>query len=120
VAPEWLARFENPQALVNPEALGLIQQGMAALGPGGEQAFAALLGATRLGLATALHEVFLAGAVLLLLGTVASLFVPELPLKRYERGGPPVEAMAPPGPPAPDGEAAERAVALRGGGRGAA
>jgi EmrB/QacA subfamily drug resistance transporter len=120
VPPEWLARFDNPQALVNPEALGLIQQGMAALGPSGEQAYAALLAATRLGLATALHEVFLAGAVLLLLGTVAAAFVPELPLKRYEQGSPPVEAMAPPGPPAPDGEAAERAAALHRGDRGAA
>jgi EmrB/QacA subfamily drug resistance transporter len=114
VPPEWLARFDNPQALLNPDALGQIQQGMAALGPGGAEAFGTLLAATRLGLATALHEVFLAGAVLLALGTIAALCVPELPLKRYERGGPPVEAMAPPGPPAPDGEAAERAVAMRG------
>ncbi len=120
VPPEWLARFDNPQALVNPEALAQIHQGMTALGPSGAEAFAALLDATRLGLATALHEVFLAGAVLLALGTVAALFVPELPLKRYERGGPPVEAMAPPAPAPADGEAAERAVALRGGGRGAA
>jgi EmrB/QacA subfamily drug resistance transporter len=114
VPPEWLARFDNPQALINPDALAQIRQGVSGLGADGPQLFAALLGAVRLGLATALHEVFLAGAVILLFGLAASVFIPELPLKRYERGGPPAESLAPPAPAPADGEAAERAVALTG------
>jgi EmrB/QacA subfamily drug resistance transporter len=102
VPPEWLARFENPQALLNPETLGALQQGLAQVGPGAAAAFGPLLDATRLALALALHDLFLAGAVIVAVGAAATLLLPELPLQRSHRG--PGSGMAE--PPAVAGEPA--------------
>jgi len=90
--PERLAQFQNPQALLNPDAAAALQQQVLALGPQGQQVFDALLGAIRIALVAALHDVFLLGAVLGFLGLITVLFLKELPLRKSY--GPPQTAEA--------------------------
>jgi EmrB/QacA subfamily drug resistance transporter len=80
--PERLAEFQNPQALLNPQFAEQIREGALALGPQGQQIFDALFGAIKIGLVTALHDVFLLSAVLAGLGFVTVLFLKELPLRK--------------------------------------
>jgi hypothetical protein len=80
--PERLAQFQNPQALLNPQAADAMRQQLASLGPQSGQIFDLLFGAIRIGLVTALHDVFLLGAVLSALGVVTVLFLKELPLRK--------------------------------------
>jgi hypothetical protein len=82
LAPDRLAQFQNPQALLNPQAAEAMRQQLAALGPQGDQIFDALFGAIRIALVTALHDVFFLGAVLSALGVVTVLFLKELPLRK--------------------------------------
>jgi hypothetical protein len=82
VPADQLAQFQNPQALLNPQAADAMRQQLAVLGPQAGQIFDALFGAIRVGLVTALHDVFLLGAVLSALGVVTVLFLKELPLRK--------------------------------------
>ena len=77
-----LAQLDNPQVLLNPEVAAALQQQFAGLGPQGDQAFGALLGAIRFGLVDSLHGVFLLGTLLAGLGLVTVLFLQERPLRK--------------------------------------
>ncbi len=77
-----LAQFLNPQALLNPLAAEQMRQQFIALGPRGAQIYDALLQAIKLALVTALHDVFLLGAVLSACGVVTVVFLKELPLRK--------------------------------------
>jgi EmrB/QacA subfamily drug resistance transporter len=87
-----LAQFENPQALLNPQAADAMRQSLLQLGPQGEQAYDALFASIKVGLVAALHDVFLLGAILALLGVITVLFMRELPLRKSY--GPPATADA--------------------------
>ena len=63
----------------------LSQRAIAALGPGGQQTLAALMGAVRAALAGALQDVFLAGALLVGLGAVFTLLLRDVPLRTTNR-----------------------------------
>jgi EmrB/QacA subfamily drug resistance transporter len=82
VPADRLAQFQNPQALLNPQAADAMRQQLAGLGPQAGQIFDALFGAIRVGLVTALHDVFLLGTVLSALGVLTVLFLKELPLRK--------------------------------------
>jgi EmrB/QacA subfamily drug resistance transporter len=86
--PDRLAQFQNPQALLNPQAADAMRQQLLALGPQGAQMFDALYNAIKIALVVALHDVFLLGAVLAVLGVVTVVFLQELPLRKSY--GPPV------------------------------
>jgi hypothetical protein len=92
IPPEQLAQLQNPQALLNPQSADATRQTLAALGPEGEQVYAALFGAIKLGLVAALHDVFLTGAIVASLALLTVLFLKELPLRKSF--GPPVTADA--------------------------
>jgi EmrB/QacA subfamily drug resistance transporter len=77
-----LAEFLNPQALLNPQAADMMRQQFLALGPQGAQIYDALLSAIKLALVTALHDVFLLGAILSACGVVTVMFLKELPLRK--------------------------------------
>jgi EmrB/QacA subfamily drug resistance transporter len=95
VPPNLLAQFQNPQALLNPQAADAMRQQLAGLGPQAEQIYAALFGAIRIGLVSALHDVFLLGSVLSALGVVTVLFLKELPLRKsYAPVAPATEGAA--------------------------
>ncbi|MCA1645489.1 MAG: MFS transporter, partial [Chloroflexi bacterium] len=90
--PDRLAQFQNPQALLNPQAADLMRQQLLALGPQGAQIYDQLLGAIKIALVSALHDVFLLGAVLGALGVMTVIFLKELPLRKSN--GPPLTTDA--------------------------
>jgi EmrB/QacA subfamily drug resistance transporter len=77
-----LAPFLNPQALLNPQAADMMRQQLLTLGPQGAQMYDALIAAIKLALVTALHDVFLLGAILSACGVVTVMFLKELPLRK--------------------------------------
>lgn len=98
VPPAVLQQFENPQGLLNPAALSGLAERLGDAGPGGSPTLAALLEAVRLALAAALHELFLVATLIVALGAVCALFLPELPLRRsYRRGDTPASGAPPAG-----------------------
>ncbi|HEY2594141.1 MAG TPA: MFS transporter, partial [Chloroflexota bacterium] len=82
VPPEILSQFDNPQVLLSPDVAEALQQQVLALGADGTQIFNALYAAIQVGLVAALHDVFLLGAVMGVLGVIAVLFLKEIPLRR--------------------------------------
>jgi EmrB/QacA subfamily drug resistance transporter len=77
-----LAQFENPQVLLSPQLADALQQQVIAIGPDGAQIFAALYTAIRVGLVTALHDVFSMAAVLGVIGLLVVFFLREVPLRK--------------------------------------
>jgi EmrB/QacA subfamily drug resistance transporter len=80
--PDTLANI-SPQALASPEAARELQAQLASL-PGGDQLFSQLIGAMRLAMATAIHEVFQLSAAIAVGGFLAAIFLPEAPLRRRQ------------------------------------
>lgn len=77
-----MATFANPQVLLAPGVTDQIQKGFAALGPNGAALFQQLMTAIRGSLATAIVNLFLVGAGVLVLGLIATVFLPEIPLRK--------------------------------------
>ena len=78
----------NPQVLVNPEALAGLKTSLADGGEQGEEVLSILLMTLRESLAGAISDVFVLGAVTLAVGFVATIFLKEVPLRTRgpERG----------------------------------
>ena len=93
VSAEQLGRIADPQALLSPQALRVMQDGLAELAPGNPEAAAAILHALRVALASSLHEVFVAGACLATLAVGVTLLMREVPL-RSRREAPAVARQA--------------------------
>ncbi len=79
---EEMRLLSNPQALLNPDAADAIRATLAQLGPVGAQNADAVLTAIRVALASSLHTVFLASAVIMTISTVLSLFMRDVPLRK--------------------------------------
>ena len=88
-----LERLSDPQVLLSPAAPGGIRSGFAQL-PNGPALFHQVITALRASLGAALQDVFLVGTVIALASVVASLFLPEIPLRQGY--GPPQRAAAEP------------------------
>jgi EmrB/QacA subfamily drug resistance transporter len=82
IPPQILAAFDNPQVLLSPEVAEALHQQVLALGPQGGALYDALYSAIRVGLVAALHDVFLLGALLGVLGVITVLFLKEIPLRK--------------------------------------
>ena len=79
---EKLAEMENnPQALVNPEALAGLKTSLADRGEEGTEILSDLLMTLRESLAGAISDVFVLGAITLAVGFVATIFLKEVPLR---------------------------------------
>ena len=79
---EKLAEMSNnPQALVNPEALAGLKTSLADRGEEGTEILSNLLMTLRESLAGAISDVFVLGAVTLAVGFVATIFLKEVPLR---------------------------------------
>jgi EmrB/QacA subfamily drug resistance transporter len=81
IPPGLRASFQNPQALMNPEVTARIQ----AAGPDALARMAPAFGAVRHALAASLHDVFLCGAVVVLIGVVFAVLLVDLPLRQTNR-----------------------------------
>jgi EmrB/QacA subfamily drug resistance transporter len=86
--PDRMGAFRNPQALLSPEFGARLQELFASFGPAGPRHLEAFQQALREALALALHGVFLAGAVVVALALLAAFFIPEIPLRKSNRGAP--------------------------------
>ena len=79
---DQLARMEeNPQALVNPEALESLRTGFADRGPQGEAILAELIASLQATLASAISTVFVVVAGALGVAFVVTIFLREVPLR---------------------------------------
>ena len=97
IPPEQLARIQNPQVLLSPQISASIREGLNAAGPQAAQAYDTLIAAIRTALAGALHETFVAGAVIVAVGAVAVLFLQEIPLRKSFADAPAAGASGSPG-----------------------
>jgi hypothetical protein len=77
--PGTLATLSNPQALMNPEVISRLSQGPAA------SAAAPLLTAMKHALASSLHDVFLAGTLLVAGAIVVTCMLVDVPLRTSNR-----------------------------------
>ena len=71
----------NPQVLVNPEALAGLKTSLADGGEQGAEVLSILLTTLRESLAGAISDVFVLGAITLAVGFVATIFLKEVPLR---------------------------------------
>ena len=78
----------SPQSILDPNNLAHIRAGLA---PAARPVFDQVIHAIRLGLADAIHDVFLIGAVILIVAMVASAFLKEVPIPRGRRPAPGLE-----------------------------
>jgi MFS family permease len=74
LTPEQFAAIANPQALLNPDSAGALQQG-------------GFVDAIRVALAGSLHDVFLAATAVLVVTTLVVLFLKDIPLRGYRGPG---------------------------------
>jgi EmrB/QacA subfamily drug resistance transporter len=81
VPPALLARFENPQALMNPETA----RQMADASPEALEALAPVVAAVKQALAVSIGDVFLVGAILAAVGVIFALRMVDLPLRTTNR-----------------------------------
>ena len=84
---DQLARMEeNPQALVNPEALEALRAGFAERGPQGEAILTQLIATLQETLASAISSVFVVVAAALGIAFVVTIFLREVPLRGRAAG----------------------------------
>jgi hypothetical protein len=81
VPAKVLNAFSNPQALLSPEALAQVRAAFAAQGPRGLTLFNQVIESMKAGLVQGIHDVFLLGAVIMVLGLLALFFLKEIELQ---------------------------------------
>lgn len=81
-----LARLEDPQVLLSPDALDRLREGFAAIGTEGPRLFSETVGAMRSVLSEGLTDVFLVGFVVGVAALAVSLFLREIPLRTSVTG----------------------------------
>jgi MFS family permease len=81
IAPQLVAKFENPQALLNRE---LMTQ-MSSAGPALLSQMGPLMAALREALAASMHTVFLGATIFTCLGIVTALCLVDIPLRKTNR-----------------------------------
>ena len=83
LTPEGLADMaQNPQALMNPDALAVLQARFADYGPRGPELAQQMLATVRETLASAIGDVLVIGALVLVFAFVATAFLREVPLRK--------------------------------------
>ena len=73
---------QNPQALMNPDALAVLQARFADYGPRGPELAQQMLATVRETLASAIGDVLVIGALVLVFAFVATAFLREVPLRK--------------------------------------
>lgn len=78
---QFLAVFNNPQVLLNPDVESQLLAKATAQGPQAVQMFNQVIEAVKVGLTQGIHNVFILSVAIMVVGTVAVLFLPEIPLR---------------------------------------
>lgn len=99
--PRYLSALHNPQILLQAHAQATLERAITRSSPEGAQLYAALLGAARSALASALHDIFVVGLLIAILAFLIVLFLPEVPLRGREAQPDVTEAEAAYEPAAP-------------------
>ena len=82
---QYLGIFHNPQILLQPGVEAQLQAGAARQGPAGLTVFNQVIESVKVGLTAGIHNVFIMSLLIMVVGTIAVLFLKEIPL-RGERG----------------------------------
>jgi EmrB/QacA subfamily drug resistance transporter len=78
---QFLGIFTNPQILLQPGVEAQLRAGAAQQGPAGLTVFNQVIESVKVGLTAGIHDVFIMSVVIMLLGTIAVLFLKEIPLR---------------------------------------
>ena len=78
---QFLGIFNNPQVLLQPGVKAQLQAHAAHQGPAALTMFNQVIEAVKIGLTSGIHNVFLMGVVIMVVGTVAVFFLKEIPLR---------------------------------------
>ncbi len=78
---QFLGIFTNPQVLLQPGVEAQLQAGAAQQGPAGLAMFNQVIESVKAGLTAGIHNVFIMSMVIMLVGTIAVLFLREIPLR---------------------------------------
>jgi EmrB/QacA subfamily drug resistance transporter len=78
---QFLGIFNNPQVLLQPGVEAQLQAGAAQQGPAGLAVFNQVIESVKVGLTAGIHNVFIMSMVIMLVGTIAVLFLREIPLR---------------------------------------
>lgn len=79
---DQLGQLVNPQVLLNPQTASAIKETFSLPGPQGLQLYESLMGAIKGALAVSLHEMFVVGSALLVVGAVLMLLLEDIPLRK--------------------------------------
>ncbi len=78
---QFLGIFNNPQILLQPGVESQLQAGAAQQGPAGLALFNQVIESVKVGLTAGIHNVFIMSVVIMVVGTIAVLFLKEIPLR---------------------------------------
>jgi hypothetical protein len=81
VPAKVLNAFSNPQVLLSPEALAQVRATFEKQGPQGLALFNQVIEGMKAGLVEGIHDVFILGAVIMVIGLVALFFLKEIELQ---------------------------------------
>jgi EmrB/QacA subfamily drug resistance transporter len=76
-----LGNFNNPQVLLQPGVEAQLRAGFAQQGQTGLTVFNQIIESVKVGLTAGIHNVFIMSMVIMLVGTIAVLFLREIPLR---------------------------------------
>ncbi len=77
----FLGLFKNPQVLLQPGLQAQLQTSAAHQGPAAVTMLNQVIEAVKVGLASGIHDVFVISVVIMAVGTIAVLFLKEVPLR---------------------------------------
>jgi EmrB/QacA subfamily drug resistance transporter len=80
-----LRRFENPQALLNPETASSLQNLISVPGPQGQADAQMVMQAIRTALASSIHDVFVVSTAIMIAATIVLLLLRDIPLRQSNR-----------------------------------
>ena len=78
---QFLGIFNNPQILLQPGVEAQLRAGAAQQGPAGLAVFNQVIESVKVGLTAGIHNVFIMSVLIMLIGTIAVLFLKEIPLR---------------------------------------
>ncbi|QBD78494.1 DHA2 family efflux MFS transporter permease subunit [Ktedonosporobacter rubrisoli] len=81
VPSKGLARFNDPQALLSPDALDQIRASFAAQGAQGLHLFQQIVAAMKMALSLAIHNVFVLSTCIMFVGLITLFFLKEIELR---------------------------------------